>query len=224
MSERSLPSKNHEAGPQLHLTDIYRELVSQKIDLGTAASRYGISTKGLKSRLTKWGNSMPLVLMTLDRIVADAISRDEAAKLLNVTPRNINKLMESWSVQRPVKDYLVNRTISALKWDVRIKYAIDYISGTTSLDVAASGAGISTRQVRRWVTDLLHDYHGIVFKDLAKLAPDVRSRVGKIIGAGQKIDDESERLILAISSDRVKLETEARKRVKATGKSRRFQE
>lgn len=224
MSESLSPNQNREIGPRLHLSDIYRELVSEKIDLATAASRYGISTKGLKSRLTKWGDSMPLLLMTLDRIVADAISRDEAAKILNVSTRNINKLMESWSVQRPIKEYLVNRTISTLKWDVRMKYAIDYISGSTGLDAAASSAGISTRQVRRWVTDLLQYYHDIVFKDLAKLPPDVRFRVGKIIGAGEKIDDESERLILAIASDRVKLEAEARKRVKATGKSRRFQE
>ena len=208
----------------MHLTDILYQLTTKKIDMSIAAGKFGLTEKSLKSRLTKAGSRMPLVLLTLDQIVAGVISRADAARTLDVTPRQINKLMKSWSVDRPVQNYLVGRVVSKLKWDVRTKFSIDYIAGSANLEAAASGAGVSTRQIRRWVSSLLDKYYGMVFKDLRKTPEMTRRRLAEAIAADESLDTATQEMLVEISEDRLLLQREALTRVRAKGKKRRFQE
>ena len=167
---------------------------------------------------------MPLILLTLDQIVAGAIDRNNAAKTLEVSTRQVNKLMESWSVQRPLKNYLVVRAASNLKWDIRKTFAIDYIAGRETLENAAAGAGVSGRQMRRWVVDLLKEHLGIVFKDLGKLSEALRRSISRQILAGEEIDSTTQQKVLEIASGKVSIEDEALARVLLKRKKRRFRE
>lgn len=208
----------------MNLTDIYRRLMSGKITLAVAAEEFGLSTAGLKIRMAQWGNRMPLLLLTLDRIAAGALGRGEAAEILEVSPREVNKLMESWSVERPVSSYLIERASSSLKWDMRKKFAIEYIAGTASLETAGEGAGVSVRQIRRWVIDLLAEHHGMAFKDLRKLHSIERAAVAKQIAEGEDIGPELQRKLVEISNGSSSINSEALTRVLSNSKGRRFRE
>lgn len=208
----------------MYLTDIYRELVTAKSDLPAAAEKFGLSPKGLKIRMAKWGDRMPLMLLTLDQIVAGAIMRDDAARVLGISTRQVNLLMKSWSVERPIKQYAVTRAAAKLKWDIRKKFAIDFIGCRASVDAAADGARVSTRQIRRWVTELLAQHEGLAFKDLSRLSLEVRQRLARAIASGEQLDSETLEAVRCISEGRHSLEQEALDRVRANGKGRRFRE
>ena len=208
----------------MNLTYIYRRLASHKINLSVAADELGLSEEGLKIRISKWGDRLPLLLLTLDQIVAGAVSRGDAAKTLGVSPREVNKLMKSWSVQRPISSYLIDRASTSLKWDIRTKYSIEYISGTTSLEAAAQRAGVSDRQLRRWVSDLLEAHHGMVFKDLRKLHSIERGQIAKKIADDQELGPEKQKKLTKISSGESSIATEAVALVVEKAKGRRFRE
>lgn len=206
----------------MSLTEIYRRYRLGKTDLVTAAAEFGFSGRGLAIRLAKWGDKLPKILLTLDQIVADKIDRDKAALALGVSTRQVNKLTESWGVQRPIKQYLFDREVTRLKWGMRKKFAVDYIAGTVSLNNAANAAGVSSRQMRRWVSDLLMDHHGIVFKDLAKLSIETQHRLAKEIASGEQIDVEGQSALLKIAAGEISMADEAASRVTAKATRRRL--
>jgi hypothetical protein len=150
----------------MKLFEIYRAMIRSEISHDEAAEQFGITPRDLKFRLTKYGKRMPRVLKTLDKIQEDRMDRTTAAETLGVSLRQVNNLMESWGVQRPLKEYLVDRAVSEVKWEIRKKFAIEYISGSCTIEEAAENAGVSTRQIRRWVSELLAKHYEIVFKDL----------------------------------------------------------
>ena len=162
------------------------------------------------------------LLSTLDRIVADEIDRDEAARILGVSTRQVNKDMERWGVQRPLKEYLVHRELTSLKWDSCKKHAVDFIAGSTTLKSAAAGANQSERQMRRWISKLLGEYDGIVFKDLEKISDPLRCRLAKNIMTGEQIDVATQKVLTEIAAGRLRAEDEALARVLASGKRRAF--
>lgn len=206
----------------MSLTEVYRRYLVGNPDLETAAAEFGFTERGLAIRLAKWGDELPKILLTLDQIAEDKMDRDKAALVLGVTARQVNNLMESWGVQRPIKQYLFDREVTQLKWGVRRKFAVDYIAGTVSLNSAASAAGVSSRQMRRWVSDLLMEHHGIVFKDLAKLSIEVQHRLAEEIASGERIDVEGQSTLLKIAAGEISMADEAVSRVTAKATRRRF--
>lgn len=193
----------------MNLIDLYN--LHQKGDLSTddMARLLGISPKNLKIRFTKHGDRLPLVLATLDKIKADQIDREKAATTLKVTPRTVNQLMVSWNVERPIKDYLIDRAASQVKWEVRKKYAIDYIGERETLDKAAQKADVSTRQMRRWVSDLLVKHFGIVFKDLIKITLTRRRQMANEVEQKEGLELAVKERVLAVSEGSKALAEEA---------------
>ena len=204
------------------LTDIYRRFASGEIDRAMAAAEFGISERALTIRIGRRGDKLVFLLSTLDRIVADEIDRDEAARILGVSTRQVNKDMERWGVQRPLKEYLVHRELTSLKWDSCKKHAVDFIAGSTTLKSAAAGANQSERQMRRWISKLLGEYDGIVFKDLEKISDPLRCRLAKNIMTGEQIDVATQKVLTEIAAGRLRAEDEALARVLASGKRRAF--
>lgn len=151
------------------LYNIYTKLVHGKISHADAAEQLDITEKDLKFRITRYGTKLPRVLKTLDRIRTDDISREDAAHILGVTPRQVNNLMKTWKAPRPLKQYIIDKAIATVKWEIRKRYAIEFIAGSCELQEAADNAQVSHRQMRRWVADLLEKHYQIVFKDLKRI-------------------------------------------------------
>ena len=205
----------------MKLANILNDLKTGKIDEPQAAALLGISVKSLRGRITKGGERLPLTLAVLDKIRADEISRDEAIELLGVCARQVNKLAQSWGVERPIKEYLVRRSKSEIKWEIRKKFAIDYIAGGLTLEEAAERMEVSDRQVRRWVSELLMKHFEMPWKDLEKVTTSNRKRLANEIEKAEGIEYAQASVINAIARGNMTLEQEATQRAVAKKTARR---
>lgn len=197
----------------MKLLDTYLALQTGEITIDEAAKVFGTNPKGLKIRLTKHGEGIQTVLKTLDLLAEDAITRDEAALTLGVSVRGVNILMNSWGVVRPIKAYAVDRAASLVKWEIRKKFSTDFIAGRLSLAQAAMLAGVSERQIRRWVSELLREHMGMVYKDLATLDHLRLQQVAKAIVEAENMSEETRRTADEVSVGKTTVHDEAEKRV-----------
>ena len=197
----------------MDLLQVWSLLQANEITFEEAAEALGINPTSLKFRVTRWGHRLPLLLATLDRIKKDEITRTEASEVLGVTTRQVNHLMTTWKVDRPVKDYLIERATAKVKWEVRKKFAIDYIAGTLDLDKAAAAAGVSVRQMRHWVSELLIKHFEMPFKDLKEVSMNRRSRLANEVELAEGLEREKLRVADAISAGDRTMKDEAIERV-----------
>lgn len=197
------------------LLDIYNVLERGEITQEQAAEALGFTPIQLKYRQQKWGHRLPLLLATMDKIKADQITREEAADILKISPRGINKLQASWNVERPLKPYLVDRAAVQIKWEIRKKYAIDFIAGATEFAEAAEAAGVSTRQMRRWVSELLKKHYEMPYKDLLTLSMTRRKRLADEIEVAENLEVAKQQVLKSIADSDEAIRTEARRRVMA---------
>ena len=200
----------------MNLLDIYSLLEKGELTQEEAAKALDLTEADLKYRLTRWGHRLPLMLATLDKIKADRITRAAAAELLNVTPREINNLMNNWSVKRPIKEYAITRETSKVKWEIRKKFAIEYIAGQSTLEDAAARACVSERQIRRWVADLLAKHFQLQWKDHAKLSLQQMTRMADEIERKENLEMTKINTINSIACGAKTEQEEALDRILAT--------
>lgn len=197
----------------MNLIDIYSMLQRKEITIQDASKALEVTESNLKYRLTRWGNRLPLLLVTLDRIRNDGIPRSEAAANLGVSNRQVNALMNTWHVHRPLPTYLVERAASSVRWEIHKKYATDFIADSVTIEQAAESAHISPRQMRRKVSELLDKHFGMVFKDLEHLALHKRKRLADEIETAEGIEVVKAQVLKAIAEGKKSLHEEAFKRV-----------
>jgi hypothetical protein len=172
----------------MKLLDVYVALNSGDITREEAAVALNLTPKNLAIRITKHGHRLPLVLSILDKIHDDEITREEAATELGVTVRTVNVLMANWSIQRPLANRPITNATAKVKWEVRKKFAIDFIRGTLNLEQASKAAGVGDRQMRRWVSELIQKHFGMVYKDLAELDISKLQRLAKAIEEAEHLE------------------------------------
>lgn len=199
----------------MNLLSVYSLLTNNEITSRQAASSLGLTEKSLKIRAKKWGHKLPLLLATLDKIKADKITREEAATTLDICPRQVNMLQKSWNVDRPIKTYLVEKAKSEIKWEIRKKYAIDYVSGGIEIEDAAAMAGVSTRQMRRWVSDLLKKHYQMQWKDLIQVSDIRRRRLADEMDKAENLEMTKQTTLKMIADGRAAIGEEALNRVLA---------
>ena len=197
----------------MNLLDVYNLLSQGEITDEQAANTFGFTVENFRYRVAKWKHRLPLMLATLDKIATDAISREEAAETLEVTERQVNKLMESWKVVRPLKTYLVVRASTQIKWEIHMKFAIEVISGSAEFPDAAEGAGISIRQMRRWVSNLLKKHYEMPYKDLLGLSLTRRRRLADEIERAEHLELSKMQVLKSIADGKLSREEEALNRV-----------
>jgi hypothetical protein len=178
-----------------NLYKTYERLKKGEITEAEAAQLYGLTAPEFHLRLTRNGDRLPLILKSLDRVAKGELNTVQLSEILGVTTRQCNVLIKSWNVSRPVKelpDYLVDRTVSKVKWEIRKNFAIEFISGGATLDEASEHAGVTTRQMRRWVSQLLLKHsaktHVEAFSDLKDLYPAKRRHLADQIEELEGLD------------------------------------
>ena len=200
------------------LLHVYNLMNMGEITQAQAAQALGYSEENLKWRLSRHGNRIPLILATLDKIHAAKITRLEAAEVLGVSTRQVNKLMESWKIVRPLNPtmpYLVNRAESEVKFERRKHFAIEFIAGKLNFEKAAEAADCSTRQIRRWVSDLLEKHFEMPYKDLVDLELPKRARLASEIRTAEQLEKAKQSVINAIADGHLDAKDEAINRVLA---------
>lgn|SRR3990167_3961745 len=197
----------------MNLLNLYTLQQKGEMTIEDMATALDMTTRNLKIRMTKHGAKLPLLLACLDKIRSDQMTRTNAASTLGVTVRTINQLMVSWNVIRPIKEYLFDRTVSEVKWEVRKKYAIDYIGEHLTIEGAAVSAKVSTRQIRRWVLALVKKHYGIVFRDLSKLTLKERRRMAEVIEQKEGLGYAAQERVKAVAEGSKPLQDEALERV-----------
>jgi transposase len=202
------------------LLNAYLQYTRNKLTLEELAEFYGLTVRDMKFRISRYGDDLPKVLDVLDRIGRNAISRTEAAEELGKSARQVNALMESWKVKRPISDYLVTNEAADLKWVVRKKWAIDYIAGGVNIEDAAASAGVSSRQMRRWVSELLIKHYQMPFKDLATVPERKRSKLALEIETAEGIEYAERELVLTVARGEKTIEQIALEIVKSKKKQR----
>jgi len=205
----------------MKLLDIYTLLENKEITEEEAAKTLGMTVKLLRFRITRWSHRLPLLLSILDKIKEDKITRNEASVALQVTVREVNQLMKTWNIERPIKEYELNRVKSQVKWEIRNRYALDFISGHMELDEAAESADVSPRQMRRWVSKLLEKHFQMPWGDLKQLSNERRLRLVQEIEIAENLELAKQQTLTAISKGKKTLETEALDRV-ISRKKRKF--
>lgn len=204
----------------MNLLDVYNLFDKGEITQEEAASALGMTLKTFRFRCTKWGHRLPLLLAILDKIKEDKITREEAAVALSVTAREVNQLMKSWNISRPVKEYALNKAKAEVKWEIRKRYAIDFIAGSSDIDDAAERAEVSVRQMRRWVSDLINKHFGMVWGDLKLLSNAKRKALALEVEKAENLELERQQTLNAIASGRKTLESEALDRALTRKKKR----
>lgn len=155
----------------MSITSLYQKYKAGKLTKERFAEKLGISPLQLTIRLGKHGDQIEKRFEILDKIAENLITRDQAALEWSgikggVNVRTINAAMRAWGVEREMTEDMVNRVAPKVKWEVIKKYSVDFIKGTLDLVKSAEAAGISDRQLRRWVSDLLIKHYDMPFKDL----------------------------------------------------------
>lgn len=205
----------------MKLLDVYNLIEQGQVTDEQAAEALDLSHRQWEMRKKKWGHRLPLLFSILDKIKEDKITRLEAAQILGTTERNVNSLMQSWGVVRPLKPYLVARAAAEVKWEIRKKMAIDFIAGATTIEDAAEGAEVSDRQMRRWVSELLHKHFGMVFKDLKPLQLRRRQRLAEEVEEAERLELAKQQQLKAVLSGQKTIQEEALERAVARRESRR---
>lgn len=195
------------------LLEIYNLMNSGELTEEQVAKALNLDLKYLRLRLSRWGHKLPLLFATLDKIRDDKISREEAAEVLSISTRQVNKLQESWSIQRPVKTYLVDKASVQIKWEISKKYAVDFIAGSMTIEESAESAGLSTRQMRRWVSDLLLKHYEMVHKELVSLPLHRRKRLADEIEEAENLEISKQQVLKSISDGKLSIQDEALNRV-----------
>lgn len=203
------------------LYQVYSSWVQGKLSDEQVAEAFQISVKVWKFKVTRYGKTMGITLKTLDRIAEDQITREEASKILGVTPRAVNLLMETWGVKRPLKEYLIKRSETEIKWEIRKKGAIEYIAGTATLEEAAEIAMCTDRQMRRWITELLHRHLEMPFKDLKLLSARKRKQVADEIEEAEGLEMDKINAINEVSRGSKQIRDLALERVVSRYRHRR---
>lgn len=205
----------------MKLLDVYNLIEQGQVTDEQAAEALDLSHRQWEMRKKKWGHRLPLLFSILDKIKEDKITRLEAAQILGTTERNVNSLMQSWGVVRPLKPYLVARAAAEVKWEIRKKMAIDFIAGATTIEDAAEGAEVSDRQMRRWVSELLHKHFGMVFKDLKPLQLRRRQRLAEEVEEAERLELAKQQQLKAVLSGQKTIQEEALERAVARREARR---
>lgn len=193
----------------------YRKLQQHLITEIEAAQAFGMTVKQLRFQITRQGNRLPLILKTLDAISQDKMSRQEAAELLQVSVRQVNHLQGTWKVDRPIKEYLIHKAAARVKWEIRKKYASDFISGSSSLEEASELAGVSTRQMRRWVAELLEKHYQMPFVDLKLVSLPRRRRMADEIDEAEGLETAKQNVLAEVAKGARALQEVALERVKS---------
>ena len=204
----------------MDLVDVYSALQKKEITTEDAATALKMPVRTMKFRISRWGHRLPLLLSVLDKLRRNEVTRGESAEALQVSPREVNHLMQSWNVHRPIPQYLVLKATAGVKWELRKKFAIDYISGNMTIEDAADGAHVSARQMRRWVAELLKKHFGMAFKDLKTLSLKQRGRLSDEIETAENLELAKQNVLNAISSGKRDIHDEAFDRVTAKRKRR----
>lgn len=204
----------------MKLLATWNDLTEGKINAEQAAEALGVTVETIKARLREPKEDTLRLLNVLDLIAADKVDRDTAAEMLDVSPRAVNLHMRKWKISRPVKAYVVERAYAETKWEVRKKFATDFIGlRIGNFEEAAEAAGISTRQIRRWVSEMLLKHFNMQYKDLLPLGVGVRQEMAQKILDAENLEDSKQRLAEDIAFGRRKLEDEAKKRAVAAKKA-----
>jgi transposase len=135
----------------------------------------------------------------LDKIQDGKITRNEASVALGITNRQVNHLMQTWRVQRPIANYFFEHVAAQIKWEIRKKYAIEFVAGTCTVEEAAENAQVSARQMRRWVSELLQKHFGMVWKDLRTLSDSKRRRLADEIETAEGLELAKQNVIRSIT-------------------------
>jgi hypothetical protein len=197
----------------MKLLEIYSALQGGHITTEEAARTLGITVRDLKFRVSRWGNRLPTLCAALDMISENKATRDEAAALIGVSVRQVNHLMETWKIRRPTPKYVIDSVVAEIKWEIRKKYAIEFIGGYCSLDDAATEAGVSNRQMRRWVADLLDEHFGMAYKDLRELTGKRRAQLAEQIEETEGFEYAKRAVLQSIRRGETTLEEEAAARI-----------
>ena len=186
----------------MKLQDIYTLLDRHEITEEEAAEALDMSLKTLRFHIRRHGHRLPLILIVMDKLAENQITRDEAATLLGVSVRQINMYERTWKITKPLKPYLFSRERAQVKWELRKRFAIEYIAGTMSLDDAADKAEVSDRQMRRWISELLDRHYGMVWGDLNVIDEAKRRRIADEIQQKEQLEYEKTRTLDNIASGR----------------------
>jgi hypothetical protein len=197
----------------MNLLDVYNMREKGLMSEEEAAAAFGRTVRSLRVIWSRWGNKLPLMFSTLDKIREGKVSRAEAAELLEVSLRHVNQMMEAWGVQKPIGEKRVRREQADIKWSVRQKFAIDYIAGATTIEDAAEATQLSVRQMRRWVSQLLQKHYDMPFKDLKVIALARRRRLAQEIEEKEGLDLAKQQMLKAVFDGRKSIQEEAAERL-----------
>lgn len=178
----------------MHITPLYLKFKAGKLTKERFAEKLGISPVQLTIRLGKHGDQIEKRFGILDKISENLITRDQAALEWGgvnggVNVRTINAAMRAWGVEREMTEDMVSRVAPQVKWEIIKKYSVDFILGTLNLSASASAAGISDRQLRRWVSQLLKKHYDMPFKDLKMVTQTRRQALAADILEAESLEE-----------------------------------
>lgn len=199
----------------MQLLEIFKRINSGQMSTADAASMFQIEERLLKLRMTKWGDKLPFMLETLDQIQEGWLSREQAAERLGVTVRDVSHLVHSYQVTEPVKEYLVERERTQLKFRIRTQAAIDFIGSHCTITQAAEKAECDERTIRRWVSKLLFKHFEMTFKEHSKLPLSKQRRLAQVVADGEGLTIDVQQGIAPVVEKKIDITDLARQRVEA---------
>lgn len=152
---------------KLNVLDALVKHVRGETTLGQTYIDTGVAPRTLKQIMTLWGDRLELLR---DTLVSD-LTNDVKAARLGVNERQVRRLMQTYLPERAKEDkpYLVARKRAKAKWGKYKSRAVRVIRGDMSAAEAATDAGISVRQMHRWLGKVLVDQFDIGLQEIRPL-------------------------------------------------------
>jgi hypothetical protein len=187
--------------------EIYSMYMAGRATLEQTATSLGFTPGGFRIILARAKEEMPKRLAVLDEIDAGRMKNAEACKVLGCSVRNLSALMKNWGVERPMAMEGIDDVLIEIKQGLQIKYALEvirkpYVKGemVEFLDDMADKAGISSRQLRREVTDLLRRHVQLEYTDLTSMNEKQRNAVADQIEEAEHRDAQHVKVIEQVAS------------------------
>jgi len=182
----------------MHQFEILQKVLWKQMTREDACAELNTNARGLQVMLSTWQTRLGAMNLMISKLQSPAntkkdqvILKERLAVLMNVTHRQINRVLERAKVTIPAPKTVEKRQnlheIAKNRREMQYSHALDAIMGNTPVIEAAENAEVSTRQMYR-IIDKLCAAVAVDYRDLKDATLETRSKIAQMVAIHQGIE------------------------------------
>lgn len=181
-----------------HRFRILQRLKWRQLTLEQAADQLNTQPRHVKQMASLWGTRLDAMNLMIDKLQAPLNTKNEQRKikeklavLMNVTPRQVNRVLKVANVVIPPPKTVEKRSklrdSAQNRREMHYTHALAAIMGNTPVIEAAENAEVSTRQMYR-IIDKLCAAVEVDYRDLKHATLEQRRNVAQLVATNQGLE------------------------------------